>query len=111
MIASIEVFIAKWGLRIALILSVVISIWYHGYTTGKESVTTKAAEKALKEEREISKKAVVQAGEDAARIAEAETAGETLRREYEEAPTRVDDPLNCISPEQRRVLQRTINGG
>lgn len=107
----IQAFLAKWGLKILLVLSVVISVWYHGYTTGRESITIKAAEKALKEEREISKRAVAQAGKDAARIAEAETAGETLRREYDEAPTRVDDPLNCISPEQRRVLERTINGG
>lgn len=107
----IQAFLAKWGLKILLALSVVISVWYHGYTKGRESITIKAAEKALKEEREISKRAVAQAGKDAARIAEAETAGETLRREYEEAPTRVDDPLNCISPEQRRVLERTINGG
>lgn len=107
----IQAFLAKWGLKILLVLSVVISVWYHGYTTGRESITIKAAEKALKEEREISKRAVAQAGKDAARIAEAGTAGETLRREYDEAPTRVDDPLNCISPEQRRVLERTINGG
>lgn len=105
----IQAFLAKWGLKILLVLSVVISVWYHGYTTGRESVTTQAATKIIKETQRQAREGVARAQRDARVIEENKTEGEALREEYENQPVSEVDPLNCISPEQRRVLAETIN--
>lgn len=109
MILQIEAFLAKWGLRIALAVSLVGSIWYHGYSKGKESVTSQAATKIIKETQRQAREGVARAQRDARVIEENKTEGETLREKYENQPVSEVDPLNCISPEQRRVLAETIN--
>ena len=93
------------GLGVLLVSGLVYS-W--GYLNGYES-QAKSTERALREllesEKALALLASQQASRDAQKIAQSVVEGDTLRREYERAPAHEIDPSNCVSPEQRRLLQ------
>lgn len=96
--------LVKWA-GVALLFGLVFS-W--GYVRGYESqakATERALGKLLESEKALALLASQQASRDAQRIAESVSQGNNLRREYERAPVHQSDPVNCVSPEQRRLLQ------
>ena len=93
------------GAGVLLGLGLVYSWGYHkGYESQAKS-TERALGKLLEAEKALALRASQQAAQDAQKIAQSVVEGDNLRREYERAPVHQSDPVNCISPEQRRLLQ------
>lgn len=94
------------------VVLVVGLIYSYGYFNGYES-QAKATERALGElleaEKALALAASQQASRDAQKVAQSVVEADNLRREYERAPAHQVDPSNCVSPEQRKLLQEAAS--
>ena len=96
------------GLGVVLVLGTAFSYGYHKGSDAQEKATAqkllKASERLLEAEQRLARLASRKASEDAQRITQAVTEGVDLRKEYNDAPKHPVDSVNCVSPEQRRLL-------
>jgi hypothetical protein len=98
-----QITLVKWA-GVLLLFGMVYS---YGYFKGHESqskATDRALNKLLESEKALARVASQLATQASQRVTQQAERATTIRREYSEAKPSDIDPVNCVSPDQRRLL-------